>query len=128
MAQRESKFGLLLRHWIRANPQYTCALELKQTTEDYLNFSEVSQAQLDYGMAISSSKGVLLRVQAVAEGMPDYVLLRNEPAYIVIRYPFFFCFILVEIFIREKENKSRKSLTSSRAREIASKVVLVSKF
>lgn len=121
--RREANFSTVLRHWLVANPLYTCALEAKQTTTDSIPFSDVSQAQLDWGMAISSNKGILLRVQAVAEGMPDYIYMRNEPAFVVIRYPHFFVLILVEIFIKEKVMSERKSLTDKRARQIASVVV-----
>lgn len=88
-----------------------------------LPFVEVSQAQLDYGMAIKSDKGVLLRVQAVAEGMPDYVYLRNEPANIVIKYPHCFVMIDVETFMLERGRSERKSLTEGRAKDLAIKVI-----
>lgn len=122
----ESKSSILFRHWLRANPQYTCSHEMKDSGgKDSLPFSAVSQAQLDYGMAIKGNRGVWLRVQAVQEGMPDYVYLRRTPAYIVIKYPKSFQIIDVETFIYEKEKSKKKSLTKSRAEEISVKSISV---
>jgi len=117
--QRESKFALQLRHWIRANPMFSCTLETKQTTTDSIPFSAITQAQIDWGMAIKSDKGVLMRVQAVAEGMPDYIWCRNMPAYFAIKYPKHFYIIDVETFLLEKQRSKRKSLTEAKAEAIA---------
>src|ERR1035437_11017757 len=110
MKHREAEGGRLLRHWIKANPQFTMSIETKQTEKDYINFSEVKQAQLDWGLAIMSDKGVLMRVEAVVEGMPDYVYLRNVHAFICVKYPDFFCFICVDKWVEEVD-KGKKSLT-----------------
>lgn len=117
--QRESKASILFRHWLKANPMPSASFEIKQTTTDSLPFSAVTQSQIDYGMAIKSKKGVLLRVQAVAEGMPDYVWLREEPAYVVISYPKGFAIIDIEKFSLERDKSKRKSLTWERAQSIA---------
>ena len=78
MIRRESASSILFRHWLRANPQESCAYEMKDTRgKDYLNFSEVKEEQLNYGLAIKSPKGVLMRVEAVATGMPDYLYIRS---------------------------------------------------
>jgi penicillin-binding protein-related factor A (putative recombinase) len=114
----ESKAAILFRHWLKANPQYTCAYELKQTEGDSLPFKAVEQHQLDYLEAINGSKGVLVRVQGV-NGEPDYVYLRNCPACIVIKYPKAFHVLSVNAFLWERENSKRKSLTEERARKIA---------
>jgi len=116
---KESKFSILFRHWIKANPRFSSSFEMKQTTTDSLPFSAVTEEQLTYGMAIKGNKGVLLRTQAVTEGMPDYVYLRNTPAYIVVKYPRFFCLIDVETFTLERDRSKRKSLTGARAKEIS---------
>lgn len=101
----------------------TASFEIKQTATDSISFNAVTSAQIDYGMAIKSKKGVLLRVQAVAEGMPDYIWMREEPAFVVIKYPKCFCIIDIETFVRERDNSLRKSLTEARAKEIATVVV-----
>lgn len=121
MIKHESNSSLLLRHYLRAHPlEHSCTFEMKDSrSNDYLNFSEVKQSQLDYALAIESDKGVLIRTQAIYEGMPDYTYHHKQPAYIVIKYPNCFCAIRVKDFIKEKENSKRKSLTSERAIAIA---------
>jgi hypothetical protein len=116
---RESKASIVFRHYLKAHPMPTASFEIKQTTTNSLPFSAVTQPQIDYGMAIKSKKGVLLRVQAVAEGMPDYIWMRGQPAYVVIFYPKAFYIIDIETFDMEKKRSQRKSLTPSRANDIA---------
>lgn len=121
MKAHESKSAILFRHWLRANPWWsTSAIETKDTRgKDSFSFSEVSQAQIDYGLAIKGDKGVLLRVVAVSEGMPDYIWLRNAPAWIVIKYPGSIEIVDVEAFVKEKGSSARRSLTLERAKAIA---------
>ena len=124
MKHQESKASILFRHYLKAHPYHTCAIEMKDTRgSDRFPFNEVKQAQIDYGLAIKSDKGVLIRTQAVSEGMPDYIYLRNEPSIIVIKYPKMFAMIDIETFILEKKKSKRKSLTSKRAIEIAIKII-----
>ncbi len=116
----EAKSSILFRHWLKAHPFMTCTFEMKDTHgKDSLPFSEVKQEQLDYGMAIKSKKGVLLRMQAVAEGMPDYAYFRNAPAFVVIKYPKSFEIIDVETFALERDRSKKKSLTKERAEAIS---------
>lgn len=123
MQKKESKSAIRYRHWLRANPQRTCSIENKDTRgKNYLNFSEVKQAQIDYGLAISGDKGVLIRTDGV-EGLPDYIYLRNEPAYIVIKYPKSFQIISVETFVLEKKRSKSASLTEARAKQISIKEI-----
>ncbi len=122
MMKREAQFGLLVRAWLRANPMYTCALELKQTTGSSIPFSDVAQAQLDYARAIQSDHGVCIRVVGF-NGEPDYIYLRQQPVFFVIRFPHCFMLILSDIFESEKSISKRKSLTEKRAKEIATIVV-----
>lgn len=117
--QRESKASILFRHYIKANKMHTCALEMKATATDSIPFSCVKQAQIDWGMAIKSKAGVMLRVVAVAEGMPDYIWMREEPAYVVIKFPDIMCVIDIEVFANERDTSKRKSLTSKRAEAIS---------
>ena len=124
MIKRESSSSILFRHWLRANPQETCSYEMKDTRgKDYLNFSEVKDEQLNYGLAIHGEKGVLIRVEAIQTGLPDYVYLRSVPSYIVIKYPKFIAIIDVKDFLKEKNRSKRKSLTSDLAIHIAYKVL-----
>ena len=119
----ESKFGILFRHWIKKNPQFSCTIETKATPTDSIPFREIKQAQLDWAMAIRSDKGVLMRVQAVAEGMPDYVYCRNMPSWLAIKFPKGFVLLSPDRFIAERDKSKRKSLTWARAKDISSKVI-----
>lgn len=91
--------------------------------KDSISFSEIKQAQIDWGLAVNSDKGVLIRTQAIAEGMPDYCYYRNAPSYIVIKYPKAFYIIPVGNLVFEKEYSKRKSLLESRAEAIAVKTI-----
>lgn len=123
MKHQESSSAIKFRHWLRANPFRTCAIENKDSRgKDYLNFSEVKEAQLNYGLAISGDKGVLIRTEGV-EGLPDYIYMRGEPSFIVIKYPKSIQIISVETFILEKQKSRRKSLTEQRASEISIKSI-----
>lgn len=124
MKKREADFGVLFRHWIRANPpRLTCAFELKQTMTDSLLFSSFEDHQVVYAEAVAGSpKGVLMRVQGT-NGEPDYLYLYQDPVFVVIKYPHCFCIIPVASFIRERNTSKRKSLTSERAQFIAQQIV-----
>ena len=125
---KEAKSSIIFRHWLRENPQYTCSIEMKDTRgKSYLSFREITEAQLNYGLAIMSDKGVLIRVQAISEGMPDYIYLRSTPAWIVIKYPRSFEIISVTVFILEKNKSKSKSLTYVRAKEISTTSVALRK-
>lgn len=118
MKKREADFGVLLRHWLKANPRHDCALELKQTSGSSIPFSCLEPQQIDYLQAIKSDKGVLIRVQGV-NGEPDYVYLRNAPACVVIKFPKEFHLIDIDTFVMEKKRSIRRSLTNARARDIS---------
>lgn len=124
--RNESKFGILLRHWIFANAKKlkTGTFEIKQTQGSSIPFSSVEEHQVDYSLAIKhSEKGAFVRVEAGTVGAPDYIFLKHEPAYIAIRFPDFFCIIDIDRFCMEKIENKRKSLTADRAKAIAFAVV-----
>lgn len=101
------------------HPRATSAIEMKDTRgQTSLPFREVSDEQIAYGMAIKGDKGVLIRVQGLS-GEPDYVYLRNEPSYVIVKYPGCFTIIDIETFVLEKKRSKVKSLTQTRAKEIA---------
>lgn len=117
--QKEASFGIVLRRWIEQNPFYTCSIETKDTRgKDYLSFKEVKDTQITYGLAVNSTHGVLTRVQGM-NGEADYHYLREEPSFIAIKYPKVFCLITVKVFKAERDSNKKKSLTSARAKEIA---------
>ena len=120
--QREADFGVRLKRWFEDNPRMTSALEIKQTPNKSIPFSCVSDEQIAYALRIQSKKGAWIRVQGV-NGEPDYIWLQEEVALIVIKFPEGFYLIPINNFLHERDTSNRKSLTSSRAREIAIKSV-----
>ena len=117
---QESKASLKFKEWIEKNPRHTCSIEMKDSRgKNSLPFREVKQAQIDYGMKIKSTKGVWIRVQALHEGMPDYIWMRSEPAYVVIKYPDCITVIDIETFVLERDRCKKASLTQTRAKDIS---------
>ena len=126
MIKREAKFTILFRHWILANPPlFSHAYELKQTQKEYINFNEIKEHQINALMTVAhGEKGILWKLPDDSRGIKpfDMFYLRDEKAYIVIKYPKFFCIIEIDDFIKEKA-MGAKSLTSDRAKVIAVTVV-----
>ncbi len=121
--QREATSSIDLKHWIEKNQKFVCSIETKDSAgKDSIPFSAVADKQIAYANQISSSKGAWIRVQGI-NGEPDYIWLINTPAYIAIKFPKSFCIITIGNFLHEKDKSKRKSLTETRAREIATKVI-----
>lgn len=117
--KQEATSSLKLRKWLMDNPRSSCSIEMKDTRgKNYLSFSEVKEEQLTYAMAIKGDKGVLIRIQGV-NGEPDYIYLRNEPAYIVIKYPKCMVGIDPQTFMLERDRSKSRSLLCARAKDIA---------
>lgn len=121
--QREATTGIELKHWFEKNSPATCSLEEKHTRgKDSFPFSEVKPEQVSFALRISSEKGAWIRTLGM-NGEPDHIWLKNEPAFIIIKYPKGTVFITINNFIFEKEKNKRKSLTWDRAVAIAFKVI-----
>ena len=118
---QETKFSIRFIKWIEQHgPAFPCSIELKDTRgKSSLPFREIKDKQISYGMRIKGEKGVLIRVEALFEGMPDYIWCINMPAYVVIKYPHSFSLIDVETLLLEKKRSKRRSLTEARSREIS---------
>ena len=126
MRKREASFTLLFRHWLKANPMRTAAVfELKQTQTDSFPFKNVEEHQLEALAAAWGPEGLIYKISDQSQGYKpcDIVYFRLSPAYIVIKYPKFFCLIHASAFGAEMKTSTRKSLTSERAKEIAEKVI-----
>lgn len=132
MKKREANFTVLFRHWLRKyydhiNPTpIGAAFELKQTLTESIAFSSVQEHQIIALQAVQTTQGLLYKAPDDSRGIKpfDMFYLRDADAYIVIKYPT--CFVLIDIddFIVERDVISkRKSLTSARAREIATYTV-----
>ena len=123
--KKEANFGVLFRHWLKANPTFSQAYELKQTAIDSLPFSALEDHQALYLQAIKSKHGTLIRVQG-SGGEPDYVYLRSCPASIVVKFPREFSVIDIDTWLLERSRSKRKSLTAERASAISTVTVLLS--
>lgn len=124
MKKREADFTLLFRHWLKAERVggiSSAAFELKQTTSNSLPYDAVKDHQIDALLASKSSKGFLYKAPDDSRGIKpfDMFFLKRAGAYVVIKYPDFFCIIEVDAFIYSKDMSDRKSLTAAEARKIA---------
>jgi hypothetical protein len=102
----------------------TFAWEVKHTrSKDYLNFNEVKPGQIAKLLEVRHSVYVRKNPDMGESTDFDGQCLVAEPAYIVIKFPKFFCLITIDTFVLESKRSKRRSLTSSRAKEIAFLVV-----
>ena len=122
MHNKEAKASILFRHWIMANPQRTASYEMKDTRgKQSFPLREFKPAQENFAEAIRyGKKGVLIRTEGV-EGLPDFFYLRNEPSFVVIKYPKHLIIISGETLSLEK--KKSTSLTLGRAKEISHHII-----
>ena len=121
MNKKEAKFSIKFRHWLRAYPiRMSCTFEIKDTRgKKSFPFKEFKKEQMDWGLAIKSKKGILMR-QVGGGGEPDYTYHYQEPAFVVINYPDGFVLIDIMTFKMERDRNTRvKSLTWIRALAIA---------
>jgi hypothetical protein len=120
--KKEASFTLQFRKWLLSQSRfYSSAFELKQTDKDYISFSAVKDHQLAGLLAVQSNNGMLYKLPDDSRGSKpfDLFFMRNDEAYIVIKYPHYFVLISVDIFIEEKKQSKRPSLTSHRAKELS---------
>lgn len=126
MIKHESKSAILFRHWLMANVDGlgTCALEMKDSRgKDSISFDEIKESQIDYGRAIMESpKGVLVRTLG-GGGEPDYIFMKKEKAFTVIKFPDCFCVINTRLLGNMKVMSAKKSLTLEKAKEIAEQII-----
>lgn len=116
---KEKDFQVTFSHWLKSVHKKTGAFELKQTKTNSLPFESVVAHQV---AALRNAKnGVLVyKIPDVGYQNPfDCFCLTGVPAYVVVKYPDFFCLIDINDWIQEVKLSDRKSLTSKRAREIA---------
>lgn len=121
LQKKEAAFGIKFRRWIEQNPRMSAAYELKQVRGSSMPFSAVEDHQIAALMTVKGKKGLLYKIPDDSRGAKpfDYFFLREEPAYIVIKYPEFFCMIDIETFLMESKRSKRRSLLGSRAQEIS---------
>jgi hypothetical protein len=115
----EAHSSLDFKKWVIENLGYTASLEMKDSRgRNSIPFSEVKKEQIDYAVAISSDKGAWIRVEG-RNGEPDYIWLKNEPAFIVFKFTRKFYGIGIIAFVTEMQSSKRKSLTEKRAEKIS---------
>ncbi len=123
--KREAKFTLQFRHWLKANPMHNSAFELKHTSKDSIPFSDVQEHQINALQAVKSKGGFLYKAPDDSRGAKPFDLfyMREAYAWVVVKYPKCFVIINVDLFALESKKSKRRSLTSSRAKDIAWKIV-----
>lgn len=122
--KRESNFGIVFRHYLKANPfKKTTWCELKQTTTNSISFSVVKEHQLNWLLACKHNS-TNYKIPDDTRGIKpvDYIFSIKTDAVIVIKYPNNFYIIDIDIFIKEKKISKRKSLLEKRASEISIKL------
>lgn len=124
--KREAKFNTLFNHWLKEVYKQTAAFELKQTTSDSLPFTSLKMHQI---LALSEAKKGVMVFKIPDAGFQnpfDTFSLAGVPAFVVVKYPGFFCLIDIEDWLMELSIRDRESLTSERAKKIATITVATS--
>lgn len=106
---------------MKENPlKSSAAFELKYTLTNSLPFSAVRPHQIDALLAVKH-KTLLYKAPDDSMGMKPFDLfyLNCEASYVVIRYPYAFHLIDIDVFVEEEKISERRSLTEERARYLA---------
>ncbi|HEY9826374.1 MAG TPA: hypothetical protein V6D19_13075 [Stenomitos sp.] len=120
--KQEADFGtdIFRPWWHKKRPRLKGTLELKDSKgAKSIPFNCLDTEQISFGTMAKSSDGILIRVTVGTPGTSDYIALCDQPTWVVIKFPDAFHIISVETFLLEKSRSKRRSLTSSRAKEIS---------
>lgn len=121
--KREAAFNTTFNHWLKAKWKKTGAFELKFAKGNSVPFSAVVPHQV---AALSAARNSVLVYKIPDAGYQnpfDAFCLSGTEAYVVIRYPDFFCLIDINDWTNEASKSTRRSLTAERAKEISTVVV-----
>lgn len=121
--KREAKFNTTFNHWLKNVYKKSGAFELKQTLVDSIPFSAIEPHQLQALLAVRFGTFVFKIPDAGYQNPFDCFCMTEMPAYVVVKYPSFFCLIGVRYWESESKQSKRRSLTSKRAQEISTVVV-----
>lgn len=121
--KREANFQTTFNHWLKAVHKKTGAFELKQTKSNALPFNAVVPHQVQALLQVKNGTLVFKIPDSGYQNPFDCFSMSNEDAFVVIKYPDFFCLIDILDWCNEVERSDRKSLTSERAKEIATIIV-----
>ncbi len=120
---REKDFQSIFSKWIKINYKKSAVFELKLTHSNSIPFSAVVPHQID-ALWNTKHRHIAYKLPDVGYQNPyDCIFLKQIPAFVVIKYPSFFCLIDIDIWIEESNISKRRSLTSERARELSTVVV-----
>jgi len=120
---KEKDFQIDFNKWLKSSYKESGVFELKRTKTNSLPFSSVVLHQ-EQALWHTKNRKLVYKIPDVGYQNPyDCVCLSGLPAFVVIRYPEFFCLIDIDDWLNEKNRTDRKSLLSSRAIEIACKVI-----
>ena len=121
--KKEADFGIVFRKWLIKNPMPSAPFEHKDPRGgESFYLAELTEIQVLNALRCKhSERGSLIRVAKGTIGAADYVYYYKSPAWIVIKYPTFFCIIDIDAVVEEKTKS--KYLSASRAIAIAHTVV-----
>lgn len=118
ICMREKDFQSTFNKWLKTTYKESGVFELKLTHSDSLPFSAVQPHQ-ELALWHTQHNQLVYKIPDVGFQNPfDCVSLVEIPAYVVVRYPEFFCLINIDTWQKEAKLSKRKSLTASRAKEI----------
>ncbi len=121
--KHEASFNSYFNKWLKNVHKKTGAYELKQTKGNSLPFDAVVPHQVAALLQVKHGVFVFKIPDAGYQNPYDCYSMVKQPAYVVIKYPDFFCLIDIDDWVVEEGLLERRSLTSSRAREISTVVV-----
>ena len=121
---KEKDFQIIFSHWLKNVYKKTGAFELKQTKTDSLPFSDVKPHQIEALQNVRHNTFVYKIPDLGLQNPFDCYCMTEQPAFVVIAYKGKgFVLITIDIFVLENKNSKRRSLTWSRACDIAFKVI-----
>ncbi len=121
--KREANFQVTFGHWVKNIYKKSFAYEVKQTQTDSLPFSAIVPHQIAALEQVRHSTFHFKIPDAGYQNPFDGFCMTEQPAYIVIKYPKGFVMIPIDAFVLESKNSKRRSLTWSRAKDIAFLIV-----
>lgn len=121
--KHEAKFQTVFNHWLKSTYKESGVFELKQTKSQSVPFAAVVPHQ-EQALWNTKNRKIVYKLPDVGYQNPyDCICLMKLPAFVVLKYPSFFCLIDIDDWLNEKKRSKRRSLTSNRAEEIATLIV-----
>lgn len=109
---------IVFRKWLESKGM-TGVFEIKYSTGESLPFDAVKEHQV-WNLLKVRHQTFVYKIPDLGEKAPfDMFSMKEMPAYVVIKYPKFFCLITIDAWCNESKISKRRSLTSSRAKDIA---------